>query len=147
MSLSTDLLFFQALKTSKLILSRTGKRVYNTDIECPPDDLKNVPVPYIIITFDGMRNTPLVMDEFMEEGNEDEVTIGIMTVAKDRERLAELVEEVRRVVREYFSSSTDVLESNGISQLILSLSAGPVNFDYTGPCYWQTLTYQCTINK
>ena len=53
MSLITDKVFYNALKSSSELLEAVGNRIENTSIPVPDEELPNEPVPYIIITHQG----------------------------------------------------------------------------------------------
>ena len=68
MSLATDSIFITALQSNTDLLEALGyveatetsegapARLYCTAIPLPDEDANNVPVPYIIVTFDGLTN-------------------------------------------------------------------------------------------
>ena len=57
MSLLTDIIFVKALRSNAALMSMLPAHdVYNTTIALPDEDMDNAPVPYIIVTFDGMQN-------------------------------------------------------------------------------------------
>ena len=56
MSLSTDTAFIAALKSSDEIVALTSSRIYGTAIAVPDEDMDNTPVPYVIVTYNGMTN-------------------------------------------------------------------------------------------
>ena len=80
MSLITDKVFYNALLSSSELTALVGDRIYNTSIAVPDEDLLNEPVPYIIITFDGMQNEGLTKDNSFE-GDTDKVQISIEITA------------------------------------------------------------------
>ena len=145
MSLITDAIFVKALRSNaELIEQLPAGDVYNTAIALPEEDADNAPVPYIIVSFDGLQNQDQTKDDDFE-AESDNVQIGVTVCAETRPQLGELAMAVRRTVREYFREHQGD-DSDEDYQLIpddMTLSAQPVQYDSLKPCYWQQLTYQC----
>lgn len=146
MSLITDKVFYNALKSSSDLLTAVGSRIYNTSIPVPDEELQNEPVPYIIITFDGLKNEGLTKDDSFE-GNTDKVVISIEVTAADRETLGNITELTRSTVQAYFLDT----EGHGTDDYDLVpddyvFSASPIRYDADKPCYYQILTYECDTN-
>lgn len=135
MSLTADKVFFDALKGDDQLMDAIGGRLYSTAIPLPDDDADNVPVPYVIVTFDGLSNDAQSKDDY--EGDYDLVNIGVEIAAADRASLGALAGMVRRSVHDYIAGEED--------EVILdySFTAQGVNFDSLKPCFWQKLVYQC----
>ena len=89
MSLITDKAFYTALKASETIMTVIGDRIYSTAVPVPDEELDNVPLPYIVISFDGLTNETMTKDNSYE-GEEDSVNIGVMVVCGNRELLGDL---------------------------------------------------------
>jgi len=145
MSLITDAIFVKALRSNaSLIAQLPAGDVYNTAIALPEEEADNAPVPYIIVSFDGLQNQDQTKDDDFE-AESDSVQIGVTICAETRPQLGELAMAVRRTVREYFREHQGD-DSDEDYQLIpddMTLSAQPVQYDSLKPCYWQQLTYQC----
>lgn len=146
MSLITDKVFFNALKSNTSLVQLVGGRVYNTSIPVPDEELLNEPVPYIIITFDGMSNDGQTKDDTFE-GDTDKVTVSIEVTAPDRETLGNLIGQIRTTVKSYFmDDSGHATEDYDLVPLGYDLTASPIQFDSLKPCYYQTLSYSCLTN-
>lgn len=145
MSLTTDVIFVRALKadTELMALLPSGD-VHNTSIALPDEDLDNAPLPYVIVSFNGMQNDMGTKDGY--EGDTDTVTIGVEVAAKTREQLGMLTERIRTQVRTYFEELDDEDTYSWLVPYDYNFSAGPVMFDQLKPCYWQELTWQCDTN-
>lgn len=142
MSLCTDIIFVRAIKSDANILARLDSHdVYNTAIAMPDAELDNAPLPYAIVTNDGMTNDQSTKDTF--EGEYDTVGIGIEVAARTRKELAELVADIRKTVREFFENLPDDDAQYDLVPLDYQLSAEPVRYDPMKPCYWQIMHYQC----
>ena len=150
MSLITDKIFFAALKANSKIGEVTGGRIYSTAIPVPDDNLDNEPLPYIIVTFDGLSNEDLTKDSSFES-SADKVQVGIEVVCKDRESLGELTQAVRKQVLSFFREyepPTDPMKED-LSPLIpddYDFTASEISYDPVMPCFYQKLTYVCDTN-
>lgn len=146
MSLITDKVFYNALLSSSELTALVGDRIYNTSIAVPDEDLLNEPVPYIIITFDGMQNEGHTKDNSFE-GDTDKVQISIEITADNREDLGTLAQGVRDAVIAYFEDTEGhTSEDYDLVPQDYVLSSGPIQYDPIKPCYYQTLTYNCDTN-
>ena len=119
-------------------------RIYNTAIPLPDEEADNVPVPYIILSFDALTNDQSTKDSF--EGNTDQVQIGIEIAAVNRPQLGTLAELVRQTVREYFENIDPEDDDYELIPLDYQFSASAVQYDAQKPCHWQVLQYQCDTN-
>ena len=80
MSLATDSIFVLALQSNSDLLEKLTEsldddgttvidetpRLYGTAIGLPDEDADNVPVPYVIVTFDGLTNDQGTKDDRYE---------------------------------------------------------------------------------
>jgi len=147
MSLITDKVFYAALKSNAELVGLVGDRIESTAIPVPDDEFLNEPVPFIIITFDGLQNDGFTKDNSYE-GCEDTVQIGIEIDAENREQLGVIAEMVRATVISFFENYTPPTDpgAEDLTQLIpdnYTFSAGPIQYDPIKPCFFQTLTYNC----
>lgn len=142
MSLITDKVFFNALMSNQSLVLKVGSRIENTSIPVPDDQLDNEPVPYIIITFDGLMNDESTKDSSFE-GDNDKVQISIEVTANDREELGDLTTEIRRTIISYFESDDHEKDDYDLIPEDYDFSASNVVYDSTKPCFTQTLTYRC----
>ena len=169
MSLLTDRIFFDALSADTELMTAIGNRLYCTSIPVPDLQAENTPVPYVIITFDGLNNQDTTKDDPFEGGT-DQVQIGIEIAANDRVELGNIAQRIRRVIHEDFSyqwrytellraDGTPLRTSNGFLLRVLenfdemirkmpqdyTFTADAVQYDSMKPCYWQVLHYQCDM--
>lgn len=139
MSLATDSIFVDALKSNSTLVESVGGRIYGTAIPLPDEDADNVPVPYLIVTFDGLNNDVDSKDDEMESDT-DKVNISIEVVGETLAKLHELTQAVRDTVRDYLATNdTDITE--------YQFGAQAIQYDSLKPCYWQVLTYQCDVEN
>jgi hypothetical protein len=137
MSLATDSIFVDALKSNSALVERVGGRIYGTAIPLPDEDADNVPVPYLIVTFDGLNNDAGTKDN-MYESNYDHVNIGLEVTGETLAKLHEVSQMVRDTIWNYFVNNHTAVED-------YTFTAGAIQFDSLKPCYWQTLHYQCDV--
>ena len=149
MSLATDSIFTTALQSNSELMSTLGyvaptltdkgkpARLYGTAIPLPDEDLDNVPVPYVIVTFDGLNNDAGTKDD-RYESEYDRVNIGIEVVGKTLEDLHGLTQMVRDTVLAYFRANHTNVED-------YTFSSDAIQYDSMKPCYWQMLRYQCAV--
>ena len=139
MSLATDSIFVDALKSNSTLVKSVGGRIYGTAIPLPDEDADNAPVPYLIVTFDGLNNDVDSKDDEMESDT-DKVNISIEVVGETLAKLHELTQAVRDTVRDYLATNdTDITE--------YQFGAQAIQYDSLKPCYWQVLTYQCDVEN
>ena len=145
MGLSTDSIFIAAISSDNDIMAALGKtskrpaRLYSTAIPLPDEQADNVPVPFVIVTLDGLTNDETTKDDPFES-NDDKVTIGIIVTASNRKALADLTQAIRSTIHQYMMENETPVED-------YAFSAEAVQYDSLKPCYWQTLVYQCDVNN
>ena len=146
MSLITDKVFYNALRSNTALMEQVGGRIESTSIPVPDEQLDNEPVPYIIITFDGLQNDGFTKDNNFE-GDTDHVQVGIEVAADTRDELGDLMQAIRETVIAYFEDNEghawddyQYIPSN------YTFTASQVGYDSMKPCYYQTLNYNCDTN-
>jgi len=145
MSLATDSIFIAAIQSNHALVERIGGRLYGTAIPLPDEDADNVPVPYVILTFDGLNNDDSTKDQ-PYEGDYDKVNIGVEVTAESLDALHELTQIIRQTILDYIRGQK---EANGDEFPIddYQFSAQAIQFDSLKPCYWQVLSYQCDVRN
>lgn len=145
MSLITDIIFVKALQSNdELLQMLPAGGIYNTTIPMPDADLDNTPIPYVIVSFDGMQNDGLNKDTEYE-GDDDKVQIGIEVAAETRKQLGEMITLIRQTVKDYFETLPDDDEDYNLLPVDYVLTASCVSYDPDKPCFWQTLHYDCDV--
>ena len=151
MSLATDSIFVSALQSNSELQEKLTEyiddddnvqydetpRLYGTAIGLPDEDADNVPVPYVIVTFDGLTNDQGTKDDRYESEN-DTVNIGVEVTAKTLDDLHELTQMVRDTILSY-------LRTNDTAIMDYNFAAQQIQYDSMKPCYWQMITYQCDV--
>lgn len=143
MSLITDKVFYNALRSNAELVAQVGNRIESTSIPVPDEDFMNEPLPYIIITYDGMQNEGFTKDNSYE-GDTDKVQVSIEVDAESRDELGDIMQKVRQTVIDYFEDEVGhVWDDYDYVPDSYELTASAVAYDPTKPCYYQTLTYNC----
>lgn len=137
MSLATDSIFIAAIQSNPALVERIGGRLYGTAIPLPDEDADNVPVPYVIVTFNGLNNQNQTKDD-VYESNYDTVNIGVEVTGETIDNLHELTQAVRDTILGYFREHETAVSD-------YTFSADAIQYDSLKPCYWQTLRYQCEV--
>ena len=146
MSLITDKVFYNALRSNSEVMALVSGRIESTSIPVPDEEFMNEPVPYIIITFDSLQNEGFTKDNNFE-GNTDKVQVSIEVAAQSRDELGQIMTDIRQTVIDYFEDDDghawddyDYVPQN------YTFTASAVGYDSDKPCYYQTLTYNCDTN-
>ena len=149
MSLATDSIFTTALQSNSDLMAKLGyvaptltdkgkpARLYGTAIPLPDEDLDNVPVPYVIVTFNGLNNQNETKDD-VYESNDDTVNIGVEVTGETIDDLHDLTQAVRDTILSYFREHETAVND-------YTFSADAIQYDSLKPCYWQTIRYQCEV--
>lgn len=146
MSLITDKVFYNALRSSSDVMALVGGCIESTSIPVPDEQFENVPVPYIIITFDGLQNEGYTKDNSFE-GVNDKVTVSIEVAAQTRDELGDIMQKIRETVIAYFEDTEDhAWDDYDYIPNDYTFSASAIGYDSEKPCYFQTLTYVCDTN-
>ena len=129
----------KAIQSDASLMQKIGGRIYGTAIELQDEDLDNVPVPYVIVTFNGLTNDQGTKDD-RYESRYDKVEIGVEVTANTLDDLHVLTEMVRDTILSYLRSRSTAIDD-------YLFTAEGIQYDSMKPCYWQVLRYQCdTIN-
>ena len=146
MSLITDKVFYNALRSNSEVMALVSGRIESTSIPVPDEQFLNEPVPYIIITFDSLQNEGFTKDKSFE-GDTDRVQVSIEVAADSRDALGDIMEAIRKAVIEYFEDEEGhAWDDYDYVPNSYTFSAGPIGYDSMKPCYYQTLQYQCDTN-
>lgn len=146
MSLLTDIIFVKALRADQEIMKLLpAGDVYNTTIALPDEDLDNAPLPYVIISFDGLTNDQESKDD-PYESESDTVSISIEIAAKTRPELGALAQMIRKQVHDFFANADVDDDDYELIPTDYQFTAQQVNYDQLNPCYWQVLNYSCDTN-
>lgn len=146
MSLITDKVFYNALRSNTAIMQAVSGRIENVAIPVPEDQLLNEPVPYLIIAFDSLQNDGFSKDNSFE-GCNDKVQVSILAAAETREQLGDIMQEVRQAIIEYFEDTENhEWDDYELVPNNYTFSASAIAYDDMKPCYFQSLIYNCDTN-
>lgn len=137
-----DEIIYDAIRADEEIMTAISSHVVSTCFEVSPTDADNTPLPYIIVTDDGFQNQVESKDDGWE-GTEDRVSVGVEVAAESPQDVKRLIRMVRQAVASYIEQMYD--DGEDIPELD-SLSSDGLAWDWSKPCYYQRLTYQCITN-
>ena len=137
-----DEIIYDAIRANEELMTAISGHVVSTCFEVSPTDADNTPLPYIIVTDDGFQNQVESKDDGWE-GTEDRVSVGVEVAAESPQEVKRLILKVRQSVASYINQMYD--DGEDIPELD-SLSSDGLAWDWTKPCYYQRLTYQCITN-
>ena len=135
-----DEIIYSALTADDSLEEATGGRIYSTCIEVPPTDDDNTPLPYIIIAEESGQNDQGTKDNVWESAT-DIVNVGVII----NDVSPNAVRNLRRKVREAIESYIENMDTT--IPYLRSLTYDGIAWDWTKPCYYDTLHYQCDIDK
>ena len=139
---SLDEIIYDAICADAALMEAIGNRVVSTCFEVSPTEQDNTPIPYVIVTDDGFQNQVGSKDTVWESG-EDRVQAGVEVAAESPAEVKRLIKMVRQAVEQYVCQ---MYTDGDTTPELESLSSDGLAWDWMKPCYYQRLTYQCTIN-
>ena len=135
-----DEIFYAALVANETIVSDTGGRIFSTCVEVPPTEADNTPLPYIIIMDEGLQNDQATKDDVWES-IEDRVQASVMVNAISPKEAKRLTRISRKAIADYIATMS------GNRPYLQSLTTDGTAWDWTKPCYYKTLVYQCDVTN
>ena len=132
-----DEIIFNALTADQVLATETGGRIKSTCIEVPPTDDDNTPIPFIVIYESPSQNDTGTKDNVWES-NVDIVNVGVEVNAISPREVQRLRKRIRSAVESY-------MESMESPPYLRSISWDGVQWDWTRPCYFDTIRYQCEM--
>ena len=138
-----DEIIYDAILADAALMTAIGERVVSTCFEVSPDEKDNTPLPNIIVTDDGFQNQDTTKDSVWE-GEDDEVQVTVDIAAKSPNEVKDLVRMVRRAVSRYIIG---MYENHEVVPELDKLSSDGLQWDWMRPCYYQKLTFNCSIKS
>lgn len=138
-----DEIIYDAIQADEALMTAIDGRVVSTCFEVSPDETDNTPLPNIIVTDDGFQNQDTTKDSVWE-GEDDEVQVTVDIAAKSPNEVKDLVRMVRRAVSRYIIG---MYENHEVVPELDKLSSDGLQWDWMRPCYYQKLTYNCSIKS
>ena len=137
-----DEIIYDAIKADEDIMEAIGGRVVSTCFEVPPYELDNTTIPYIIVHDSGFTNQEATKDDVWE-AEEDQTMTTVEVAAASPGEVKQLVRMLRKTVSDYvntmYQSGYDIPE-------LRTLTSDGIDWDWTKPCYYSHLNYQCVTN-
>jgi hypothetical protein len=151
--LELDEIFYNALTADTTIAEACGyvapksqsdpgkpARIYSTCVEVPPTEKDNTPLPYIIIMDEGLQNDQTTKDDVWES-SDDREQASVQISAKSPKEVKRLTRLCRKAIADYIATM------EGDKPYLQSLTTDGTAWDWTKPCYYKTLTYQCDVTN
>ena len=138
-----DEIIYDAIQADAALMTAIDGRVVSTCFEVSPDETDNTPLPNIIVTDDGFQNQDTTKDSVWE-GEDDEVQVTVDIAAKSPNEVKDLVRMVRRAVSRYIIG---MYKNREVVPELDKLSSDGLQWDWMRPCYYQKLTYNCSIKS
>ena len=138
-----DEIIYDAIQADAALMTAIDGRVVSTCFEVSPDETDNTPLPNIIVTDDGFQNQDTTKDSVWE-GEDDEVQVTVDIAAKSPNEVKDLVRMVRRAVSRYIIG---MYGNHEVVPELDKLSSDGLQWDWMRPCYYQKLTYNCSIKS
>ena len=150
--LSTDIFFLKAIKSNAEILAKLPTGDVFNNIANPDFDMDNVQLPYIIVNNDGGKNDETTKDD-RYESEDDNVTISIRIVARNRKELNTLANGVRETIRAYIIDMDEEIDNGGNPEGMelkpndYKFSFSEIAYDMLKPSHNIMLYYQCDVRN
>lgn len=135
-----DEIIYTAITDNATLSADTDGRIYSTCIEVPPVEDDNTPLPYIIIDEEPSQNDMGTKDSVWESET-DIVNVGVIISATSPAEVKRLRRLVRKAVASYVESMTEDIP------YLRQTSRDGIAWDWTKPCYYDTLHYQCDMTN
>jgi hypothetical protein len=100
----------------------------------------NTPLPYIVIVDEGLQNDQTTKDDIWESAD-DRVQASVMISAVSPKEVKRLTRLCRKAIATYIATMT------GSRPYLESLTTDGTAWDWTKPCYYKTLQYQCDVEN
>jgi hypothetical protein len=138
-------IIFDALCANSELVQAVGGRIKSTCFEVPPMEQDNTPLPYIIITDDGMSPSQTTKDNVWMPYL-FRVNVGVEIGAASSNEVWDLELKVMKAIADHIKS----LAEQGVD--IPYLNEGypqteGIAWDWNKPCYFDTIHYQCDLEN
>ena len=134
-----DDIMYAAISGDESLVSLTDGNIVTCCFEIPPSTLDNTPLPYIIISEDPTTNEQGTKDDVWDS-DVDSAQVSIEIAATTKEEVKQLRRKVRKAIREYVSTMDYSTRPD-----LRSYQNEGIAWDWTKPCYYDRLHYQCDV--
>ena len=141
--IALDEILYNALNADETLMQAVGDRIVSTCFEVGPDEQDNTQLPCIIVTDDGIQNTPDTKD-CNWEASEDHVQASVEVDGRSPKEVKQLQQMCRQVIADYIRTMANNDEE---IPYLESLQSNGIAWDWMKPCYHSTLTYNCIIDN
>lgn len=141
--IAVDELLYNALKADTDVMQAVSGRIVSTCFEVGPDEDDNTPLPCIIITDDGLQNTPEDKD-YTWESDEDRVQASVEVDAESPKAVKQLMRMCRKAIADYIRELDD---DDDEVPILESVQSNGIAWDWLKPCYHSAITYNCIIKN
>lgn len=132
-------IIYNAICADQTIMAALKGGVHDTCVPVPPHLEDNTPCPYIIVMENPYTNDQGTKDNVWES-DQDRVGVSVQICADDPATVRTLRRKVRHAIAEYVLNN-----ETGYIYLVSSTNDG-IAWDWTKPCYYDTLHYQCDMD-
>jgi hypothetical protein len=143
--LRLDKILFDAIVADTDLMTLVGSRVKSTCFEVSPEDKDNTPLPYIVIRDLGKQPSQTTKDDDWMP-NQWNVVAGVEVGAVSPNEVDSIVMKAMQAIANYISN----LFAHGEEKPYLNEGfpkTQGVAWDWTKPCYWDLVQYQCDMNN
>lgn len=141
--IALDEILYNALNADETLMQAVGDRIVSTCFEVGPDEQDNTQLPCIIVTDDGIQNTPDTKD-CNWEASEDRVQASVEVDGRSPKEVKQLQQMCRQAIADYIRTMANNDEE---IPYLESLQSNGIAWDWMKPCYHSTLTYNCIIDN
>lgn len=134
-----DDIMYAAISGDESLVSLTDGSIVTCCFEIPPSTLDNTPLPYIIIIEDPTTNEQGTKDDVWDS-DIDSAQVSIEIAATTKEEVKQLRRKVRKAIREYVGTMDYSIRPD-----LRSYQNEGIAWDWTKPCYYDRLHYQCDV--
>ena len=138
-----DEILYDALKADAELMEAVENRIVSTSFEVSPDEKDNTPLPCIIVTDDGWQNVPGTKDDVWE-GIEDTVAASVEVDAESPKQVKRISRMIRHSIAQYIAG---MAAEDEVIPYLDSVQSTGIGWDWIKPCYHETVTYTCKIDK
>jgi hypothetical protein len=132
-------IIYNAICSDQTIMAALKGGVHDTCVPVPPHLEDNTLCPYIIVMENPYTNDQGTKDNVWES-DQDRVGVSVQICADDPATVRTLRRKVRHAIAEYVLNN-----ETGYIYLVSSTNDG-IAWDWTKPCYYDTLHYQCDMD-
>ena len=140
-----DTIISKAITADTQLMKAVGNRVKSTCFEVSPDKQDNTQLPYIIIIDEGRMPSSSTKDDGWMPACW-EVTASVEVCGRSKNEVDALVDLSMKAIANYVEQLSDAGQQVPVLNAEYPQTQG-VLWDWTKPCYFDTVRYQCDIDR